>query len=123
MRISNIVNRRQRSNAAAIGILLLATTGICRAEVHLTEAQAKAAAVVKTLPEYPVTARQLKVTGKVELEIEIDTDGLVKGVKILTGSPILTRPCAKVVADWKFKPFQEDGKPAEAVAPISFEFR
>lgn len=123
MQIANFVNGRCWRQRASVLTLLLAATGVCHAEMHLTEAQAKAAAVSKPLPEYPVVARQLKVTGKVELELEIDTDGSVKDVKIVSGNPVLTRPCAKVAGEWKFKPFLEDGKPARAVAPLSFDFR
>ena len=123
MHISNFMNQREWWNVAVVAMLLVAANRICLAEVHLTEAEAKAAATAKPLPDYPMTARQLKITGKVELEIQIETDGTVKGVKIVSGNPVLTRPCAKVAADWKFKPFLEDGKPAPAVAMISFEFR
>jgi len=108
---------------AAVLAAVLASGSVCRAQLRLTEAQAKAAAVVKALPEYPTAARQLKVTGRVELEIDIDPDGVVKDVRIVSGNPMLARPCVKVVADWKFKPFQQDGKAVAAVAPLSFEFR
>jgi TonB family protein len=104
-------------------LLLLGAPGLIRAEVRLTEAEAKDSAVVKPLPEYPAAARQLKVTGKVELEVTISLEGKVEAVKIVAGNPILTRPCAKVVADWAFKPFRQEGKPARAVAPLTFEFR
>jgi TonB family protein len=57
------------------------------------------------------------------LEIVIAADGTVENVNISSGNPLLTRPCAKALHDWRFKPFLQDGKPARAVAPISFEFK
>ncbi|MCL5742828.1 MAG: energy transducer TonB [Acidobacteria bacterium] len=105
-------------------ILLLAMGAFpCRADIKLTEVQAKAAATQKPLPEYPAMARQLKVTGKVELEVVIAPNGSVEDVKIVSGNPILTRCCAKVVHGWSFTPVLENGKPARATAPLSFEFR
>jgi TonB family protein len=96
---------------------------VCRADLRVTEADAKQAATSKAMPEYPAMARQLKVVGKVELELVIGVDGGVEEVKIASGNPILTRPCAKAVHDWRFKPFSQDGKPARAVAPLTFEFK
>jgi TonB family protein len=110
-------------NAAVIAAMLLLVPAAARADLRLTEAEAKEAATAKPLPDYPQTARQLKVTGKVELEVTISAEGKVEDVKIVSGNPVLTRPCAKVVADWKFKPMRQEGKPARAVAPLTFEFK
>ena len=104
-------------------LLLLCGPGLVRADVRLTEAEAKESASVKPLPEYPVAARQLKVTGKVELEVTIGSEGAVEDVKVVSGNPILARPCAKVVGTWKFRPVRQEGKPARATAPLTFEFR
>lgn len=108
---------------ASLAALLLAAVPAVRAEAHLTEAEAKQAAIVKPVPEYPPAARQLKITGKVELEVAIDPAGKVADVKIVSGSPVLTRPCAKTVSEWQFKPIVQDGKPTRATAPLTFEFR
>ena len=108
---------------AVAAALLLFVPAAARADLRLTEAEAKEAATVKPLPDYPQTARQLKVTGKVELEVTISAEGKVDEVKIVSGNPVLTRPCAKVVNDWKFKPIRQEGKPARAVAPLTFEFK
>jgi len=110
----------------SIGIVLLALAPgltIQAQELHVTEADAKGAAISKQMPEYPPMARQLKVTGKVELEVVIAADGSVEDVRISSGNSMLTRPCAKAVHDWRFKPFLQDGKPVRAVAPLTFEFK
>jgi len=93
------------------------------ADLHITEAQAKGAATVKPVPEYPTAARQLHITGKVELEIVIDETGKVADVKVSTGNAVLTRPCVKTVTEWRFQPFKNDGVLSRAVAPLTFEFR
>jgi TonB family protein len=116
--------RWSRLKAAAL-LLLAAAWGpnICRADIRVTEAEAKAAATAKPVPEYSATARQLKVVGKVQLEVVIGADGNVEDVKTVAGNPLLSRPCIKAVQDWKFPPFHEGGKPARATAPLTFEFR
>src|SRR4051794_8957987 len=91
-------------------IVLLWAPCALRADVRLTEAEAKDAATVKPIPEYPMPARQLKVTGKVEIEVTIGVEGGVEEVKVVSGNPILARPCAKVVGEWKFRPIRREGK-------------
>jgi len=108
--------------ARAVLVLSLTCAGAL-ADLHISEADAKRAATHKSAPEYTDAARQMKVSGKVELEITISATGGVEDVRIVSGSPFLTRPCAKAVKDWTFTPFTENGKPVKAVAPLSFEFR
>lgn len=103
--------------------LLIGSCAPAVAELHITEADAKRAATKKTPPEYTDAARQMKASGKVELEVIISPAGAVEDVKIISGNPFLTRPCAKAVKEWAFTPFKENGQPVKAVAPLSFEFR
>lgn len=92
------------------------------ATLHIPEADAKKAAIEKPAPEYPLVARQLKVAGKVVLEASVSLDGRVTEVRIVSGTPILTKPAAEALRKWRFKPFLEDGKPAAAIVSLSFEF-
>ena len=90
--------------------------------LRVPEGEAKRAAIEKPSPEYPLVARQLKVVGKVTLEAVVAGDGHVAEVRILTGNPILTKSAAEALKKWRFKPFEADGKPVEALASLSFEF-
>src|SRR4051812_28193373 len=85
------------------------------AELKVPEVEAKHAAIEKPTPELSAVARQLKVSGHVELTVTIDELGSVSEVKIVNGSPVLTAACVTAVKKWKFKPFSQDGKPAAAV--------
>jgi TonB family protein len=117
------MNMKKSTGAAFILFFLSTSLGWAGDAFRLTEAEAKEAALVKPLPQYPEVARQLKITGRVELEISIDETGHVSDVKVSSGNSVLTRPCAKIAAEWKFKPFIREGKPARAVAPLTFEFK
>ena len=95
-----------------------------RAEAkHVSKEQAIEAAVTKVQPAYPPMARQLKIEGGVELEASIGPDGSVEAVSIVSGNPVLTKPAAEALKKWRFKPFTEDGKPVQVVAPFHFNFR
>ena len=89
----------------------------------LTRAEVLSAAVTKVQPEYPAVARQLKIAGEVDLEIDITEEGVPENVRILSGNPVLTKPCVDAMKRWKFKPFSEDGKPVKVRVELSFTFQ
>jgi periplasmic protein TonB len=93
------------------------------ADVKVSETEAKQAAVEKPTPVISTTARQLKVSGRVELSVTIDPSGMVADVQIMSGNPILTASCVAAVKKWKFKPFQENGKAAAATTILTFDFK
>src|SRR4051812_4334407 len=93
------------------------------AEVHVAMGDALKSALAKPAPEYSAVARQMKVTGHVEVEATVGTDGLVESVKVLTGNPLLTASAVTAVKKWKFTPFTQNGEPAKALTVLSFDFK
>lgn len=79
-------------------------------------------AVQKTNPIYPPTARTLRQTGTVRLEVVIDEDGKVSAVQNLSGPSLLQTAAKDAVRKWKFKPFTRDGQPVKATGYLSFNF-
>jgi TonB family protein len=104
-------------------MLLLMASVSANAETRITTAAAMNAAQVRPAPVYPPVAKQMRVQGKVEVEVTIDTEGSVGGVKALTGNALLTRAAMDAVKQWKFTPFSENGTRVDAVAVLSFEFK
>ena len=92
-------------------------------ELRIAEGQARKAALEKPSPAYPLIARQLKVSGTVQVEASVDEQGSVESVKIVTGNAILTKPVVEAVKKWRFIPFEAGGKPSKAIATLNFEFR
>lgn len=107
----------------AILVLLLSFATVASAEVRITTEDAMKAASKKTPPEYPPIAKQLKVGGKVEVDVTIDADGNVENVKILSGNAMLTQAVVAAVKKWKFTPFTQGGSPTKAVAQLQFDFK
>ena len=97
--------------------------GLAHSQLRVPEMQAKRAAIEKTAPELSVAARQLKISGHVELTVKIDEAGVVADVKIENGNAVLTAGCVNAVRKWKFTPFTQDGKPTAAVTTLSFDFK
>jgi protein TonB len=74
-------------------------------------------------PQYPPLARQMRVSGTVELTGIIATDGRIRELKLLSGSPLLARAALEAVRQWVYEPTLLDGEPVELVATISVIFR
>jgi TonB family protein len=90
---------------------------------RLTQEEAVKAAVAKPQPDYPPVARQLRIQGRIEMEISIDPSGSVENVKVVTGNPALTGTALSTLKHWRFEPILSGGKPARAVAVMSFTFK
>ncbi len=91
--------------------------------VRITEVQARRAAVLMVVPDYPPLARQMRLAGRVEVDVFIDTDGNVARTQVLVGNALLSSAAVTAVKRWKFKPFSADGKPFRVVATITFNFK
>lgn len=104
-------------------ILVAATASLCFGEVRVATGDALRAAVRKPQPEYNPMAKQMRVQGDVEVEVKITEAGDVNDVKVVSGNPLLTQPVVRSVKDWKFTPFQQEGKAAPAVTQLKFTFK
>jgi len=103
--------------------MLIAAAPPCAAEMRVAQPEALRAVTKKIQPDYNPMAKQMRVQGEVEVEARVSESGDVTEVKILSGNALLTSTVVKAVKEWKFQPFQENGKPAQAVAALRFSFR
>jgi protein TonB len=94
--------------ASVIGAALLGLAATLAAEdpKRIPTDEAMASIVEKVNPEYPPLARQLKLTGQVEVQATIEEDGAVGDVTAVSGNPVLARAVVDAVKKWKFKPFK-----------------
>lgn len=90
--------------------------------VRVSESDAKKAAVTRVNPQYPAMAKQLRLSGVVEVDVTIDSGGAVEKAQLATGNPILGNAAVSAVKGWKFKPFTVGGTPSKAVTTLAFNF-
>ena len=76
----------------------------------------------RTLPALPPLARQLRAFGMVRLEVRIDEHGQVKGLKVLSGHPVLAAAAKDAVPKWKFKAAMLDGQPIASNLTVQLSF-
>ena len=60
--------------------------------------------VKQVMPRYPDLARRISLVGTVKLVAVVTTDGKVKKVETVGGSPILTQAAQDAVYQWRFAP-------------------
>ena len=111
---------------AVIAFALAALAGAMWAQeavVRVVDADARKAAVQASNPEYPPMAKQMRIMGRAVVDAHVDTEGKVDKVEPVSGNPVLTAAAVGAVKRWKFSPFSSGGKPARAVATLTFDFK
>lgn len=68
-------------------------------------------------PVYPELARKNNLSGTARVELLITTDGKVKDVKVLGGSPVFVEAVVTAVSKWKYEPASE-----ESSVVVRFDF-
>ena len=79
--------------------------------------------IYRVEPRYPQTAIIARISGSVELEGIIATDGRIRDLHALSGNPVLVPAALEAVRQWVYEPTLLNGKPVEVIAPITVIFR
>jgi protein TonB len=73
-------------------------------------------------PDYPQLARMARIQGAVRLEALIATDGTIKGLKVISGHPLLVKAALEAVEQWRYQPTLLNGQPVEVETEIDVNF-
>ncbi|CAN5238541.1 hypothetical protein BH20ACI1_BH20ACI1_14420 [soil metagenome] len=79
-------------------------------------------ATQKSNPIYPTTAKSMRMTGVVRVEVVVDEEGQVSEVQKSSGPSLLRGAATDALKKWKFKPFTRGGEPVKATGFVSFNF-
>ena len=69
--------------------------------------------VVRVAPHYPEAARRIGVGGTVKAVAVVGSDGKVKKVEAVGGSPLLMQAAQNAIAQWKYAPGAETQEAVE----------
>jgi periplasmic protein TonB len=78
--------------------------------------------VHRVQPAYPALAIVMHLSGTVELQARIGTDGTVQELEVESGNPILARAAIEAVQQWRYQPTRLDGQPVEVETHITVTF-
>ena len=73
-------------------------------------------------PDYPTLARQAKISGVVIIEAVIDEFGSVKGMRVISGHPMLVHSALTAVSKRKYEPTILDGEPTPIDLRVEISF-
>ncbi len=76
----------------------------------------------KVAPEYPPDARAAGVQGTVVLQANIDKEGNVSNLLLVSGDPMLAPAAIDAVKQWKYKPYLLNGEAVEVETTIQVNF-
>jgi protein TonB len=84
----------------------------------------KPAKLLKSVqPVYPQMARTQHVSGNVQIDALIDSDGNVSAMKVLSGPSLLRDAALQSLKQWKYQPAELDGKPTPMHLTVVLQFR
>ena len=106
---------------------LLACAGLLPAQdalLRVSETEARKAVVKKVEPEYPAMARQIRLSGQVQVDVVIAETGVVEKVNVIKGNVLLSNSAVSALKKWRFTPFTGGAsKPTKAITSLTFDFR
>jgi TonB family protein len=79
--------------------------------------------VHRVSPVYPAEARVLRQGGTVVLAAIVMEDGRVGVVRVIEGPPVFAQAAVEAVKQWRYKPFELDGKPVKNEIGITLHFK
>lgn len=74
-------------------------------------------------PSYPAVAMQMRTQGDVVIKAQIDANGKVAGMKVVSGSALLQQAALDALRQWKYQPSRLDGQPVPAEILVTIRFR
>lgn len=111
--ISGFLLYAQQPSALSQGSERLTTIPLNEAEQHLIE---------RKNPTYPLIAKAAKVEGTVRLTLEVDSKGAVVRVAASSGPAILLRAAINAAEQYRYRPFEIDGVPADVLVEAAIHF-
>ena len=73
-------------------------------------------------PGYPALARVAHLQGDVIVQVSISKAGAVGNVRVKSGHPMLSQLAVEAVQEWRFRPFEVEGKAVSVEALLKIQF-
>jgi TonB family protein len=91
-----------------------------QALVQIPESVSLSWAIIKANPDYPPPAKELNITGTVEVEIIISEIGLVVDATAISGPLALRNAAEEAARKWVFAPWILNGEPVRVKSVLTF---
>ncbi len=75
------------------------------------------------VPVYPAAAAASHVQGEVKLSADVDRNGNVASVRVISGPPLLRDAAVDAVQRWRYRPYLSSGRPIPMSAMAVMDFQ
>jgi periplasmic protein TonB len=93
------------------------------ASLRMSQGISGGALTHRVSPTYPTQARLQRVEGPVVLDAVVGEDGNVHDVSVVSGNGILAAAAKQAVQQWRYQPFQLNGKPVSMHTEVKILFK
>ena len=90
--------------------------------VKMSTGVMEARLVHRVEPEYPMIAKEIHLSGTVELRAIIGTDGTIQNLQVVSGNALLVNAAVSAVKQWRYQPTLLSGQPVEVETLITVQF-
>jgi TonB family protein len=111
------------ANEAMAASMIAAPASVPRFTTPVSAGIQDGAILHRVQPVYPVEALPLRLEGTVTIEAIITVSGSLSGLKVISGHPILAKAAMNAVRQWRYRPYQLNGKPVAMATRISVSFK
>jgi TonB family protein len=95
-----------------------------RATVHTGSAGTMASSLMYSPePAYPVAAIAAGVQGEVTVRAVVGPTGNVIDASVVSGPPLLREAALDAVGRWRYRPYEQDGKPVTIATTAILDFQ
>jgi TonB family protein len=89
----------------------------------LTQSELQPVQVLKRVsPTYPPIARQRRISGTLLVEADVDKNGKVTNLQLVSGPPVFRDAAFEAIKQWQFKPALLNGQPITQKTQIRLQF-
>jgi len=97
--------------------------GTAPARVRVGANVAASNLIAQVKPDYPADAKAQGITGAVILEADINREGKVVGLNVVSGDPVLAKAAMDAVRQWVYQPLMMNSQPVDVVTMITVNFQ
>jgi len=97
-------------------------TAVATKPMFKSQGAQEALLIRRVEPVYPTLARQVHVSGTVELRAIIAKDGSVINLEVISGHPMLVRAAVDAVRQWHYRPTLLNNQPVEVQTFVTVKF-
>lgn len=120
--IFRMTPRQSAKSSATASAIPVDPEGSSPAPITLSPEETAAYLLERIEPEYPESARQQHLQGNVVVDAIVSREGKVRDVNLIRGDAQLATAAMDAVRQWRFRPYQQDGQPAEFQTRIVVKF-